>query len=205
MHDASGPKSEDRYGRDLAYRAASDHYWIASGSTSPSLAGVSNRRATRDSAGQPMNLTVFDLAIEHEHELKDFARVHGHPEGIPTGGTALAAYVAAIAADRPEASAEYEVQQLASSLRVALTLGDTDDAFGRISCPKCLCWGMFPCMAKGDWRVQCWNQRCTFDPDPLHDQDGTLPPAPGRPRLWTLQRIAAHYLSGLPSGCVRTA
>jgi hypothetical protein len=185
---------------------ASDHYWIASGSTSPGLGELGHRRATRSSASQPVNLTVYDLALDHEHTLEEFARAHGRPEDIPTGRTALAAYAAAIATDRPETAAEYEVQQLASSFRVALTLGDTDDAFGRITCPKCRCWGMVPSKAKGEWWVRCYNQRCAFDPDPVHDQDGTVPPTPpAQPRLWTLPRIAAHYLSGLPDRYAKTA
>jgi hypothetical protein len=196
MNDASGSQyGEARYGRDLAYTAASDAYWIASGSTSPGLGDMAHRRPTRATAGQPMNLTVYDLALDHERTLEEFARAHGRPEDIPTGRTAIAAYAAALTVERPETSADYETRQLASSLRVALTLGDSDDALGRIACPKCLCWMLAPERAKGQWWAMCWNQRCAYEPDPVHDREGTEPPAVGRPRLWSLDRIAAHHLA----------
>ncbi|WP_128378496.1 hypothetical protein [Streptomyces cavernae] len=196
MHDASGQKADaPPHGRDIAYRAAADRYWVASGSTSPDLGTLAHRRATRTSAGQPLNLTVYDLALDHDASLEDFARAHGRPEDIPAGRTALAAYAAAIAVRHPETAAEYETRQLASSLQVALTLGDSDDALGRISCPKCLCWSLVPSRGKGRWRAECCNLRCAHDPDPVHDQGDTEPPAAGRPRRWTLERIAAHHLA----------
>jgi hypothetical protein len=169
---------------------------MTNGSTAPHLGDMANRRATRTSPGQPMNLTVYDLALDHERTLEEFARAHGRPEHIPAGRTALAAYAAAIAINRPETADDYETRQLASSLRVALTLGDSDDALGRISCPKCLCWSLVPHSLRHDeWRAKCLNERCTHDPDPVHDQGDTRPPTVSRPRLWTLQRIAAHHLA----------
>jgi hypothetical protein len=195
MHEAAGPQALQPNGRDLAYRAASDRYWIASGSTSLDLGEMSHRRATRTSAGQPLNVTVYDLALDHDSTLEDFVRAHGRPEDIPTGRTALAAYAAALATERPEVAADYEVRQLASSLGVAFTLGDSDDALGGVACPKCLCWMLVPHRAQGRWWAECKNQRCAHDPDPLYDREGTVPPTPTVPRLWSLQRIAAHYLS----------
>jgi hypothetical protein len=179
---------------------------MASGSTAPDLADMAHRRATRVHPGQPLNLTVYDLALDHEHSLAEFAREHGHPEEIPSGRTALAAYAAAISIDHPETAAEYEARQLASSLTVALTLGDSDDALGSITCPKCLCWSLVPVNALGRWWARCWVQFCSHDPDPVHDREGTQSPVPGgRPRLWSLQRIAAHHLAELGEGYARSA
>lgn len=206
MNDASGShEAGARHSRDLAYTAASDSYWITSGSTSPDLGDMGHRRPTRVSAGQPMNLTVYDMALDHERTLEEFARAHGRPEEIPAGRTALAAYAAALTVERPETATEYEVQQLASSLGVALTLGDSDDALGRITCPKCLCWMLAPERAKGKWWARCWNQRCAHDPDPVHDREGTEPPAAGRPRLWSLHRIAVHHIGELADDYARSA
>lgn len=182
-------------GRNLAYRAASDSHWITTGSTAPDMGELAHRRPTRTSPGQPLNLTVYDLALDHDASLEDFARTHGRPGHVPTGRTALAAYAAAIATQQPEAAAEYEIRQLASSLKVALTLGDSDDALGGITCPKCLCWSLVPSRGKGGWRAECRNLRCAHDPDPVHDQGDTEPPTASRPRWWTIERIAAHHLA----------
>lgn len=112
QQDASSQRAgAQQSGRDLAYKAAADRYWIASGSTAADTADLAHRRATRTSGGQPLNLTVYDLALDHEQTLAEFARAHGRPEDIPSGRTALAAYAAAIAVERPETAAEYETRR----------------------------------------------------------------------------------------------
>jgi hypothetical protein len=167
----------------LAYEIAADSYWASAGATR--LAGalaLPERRATRTSAGTPYNLSVYDLVLEHERALEDFARRHGHEVDIPTGRTALADYAARLAERDDVARLDYGQLRLAHDLRAALSIGDADDLLGKLECPACLCWSLVGTRTPADdWAATCRIVRCAV--------------APGVPRVFTLAEVARHHIT----------
>jgi len=167
----------------LAYGIAADPHWATAGATR--IAGalaLPERRATRTNAGTPYNLSVYDLALEHDRALEDFARRHGHPLEIPAGRTALADYAANLADTNDAARIDYAQLRLIHDLRAALTIGDADDLMGKLACPGCLCWSLVGTRTpSGAWGATCRMLRCAT--------------APGEPRVFTLAQVALHHIN----------
>lgn len=167
----------------LAYAIAADDHWTTAGATR--LAGevaLPERRATRTSAGTPYNLSVYDLALDHDRALEDFARRHGFGEHIPAGRTALADHAARLAESSDAARVDYDELRLVHDLRAALTIGDADDLLGALTCPACLCWSLVGTRTpSGGWAAACRMLRCAT--------------APGTPRTFSLAEIARHHIA----------
>lgn len=190
----------------LPYDIAADSHWATAGTTA--LAGpheIPNRRATRTAAGEPLNLSVYDLALDADAALRAFAHRFGDHREIPEGRTALAVYAAGLAETDPRAERSYRIQRVAENLRAALTIGDADALLGQIKCPKCLCWSLVGVRnVRGAWQVTCQNRRCASDPaDGRPDDPDSHADEPactdGRqliPRSWSLHSIARHHLYG---------
>jgi hypothetical protein len=167
----------------LIYGIAADPHWSSAGATR--IAGaleLPERRATRTSAGTPYNLNVYDLALDLDRALEEFAHRHGVEVEIPTGRTAVAAYAARIAENDGAARVDYDQLRLIHDLRAALTIGDADDLLGKLACPACLCWSLVgvPNTATG-WATACRMLRCAVEPDV--------------PRVFTLAEVARHHIA----------
>lgn len=170
---------------DLAYKVAADPHWATARSTQAGALALPDRRATRTSASSPYNLSVYDLALEHDQTLEEFARRYsGHDVAIPTGRTALAALAADLAATSREARADYDELQLVGNLAAALEIGDAAELLGELTCPGCLCWASLVgtrTPARGH-ALACRVPRCSTEP--------------GIPRVWTLRQVARHHVRG---------
>lgn len=167
----------------LAYEIAADNHWATAGATSPAGAlALPERRATRTAAGTPYNLHVYDLVLDHDRALEDFARRHGHDIEIPAGRTALANYAATLAETDDAARVDYDELRLTHDLRAALTIGDADGLLGGITCPACLCWSLVGTRTlSGAWAATCRVVRCAT--------------APGVPRVFSLAEVARHHIN----------
>lgn len=166
----------------LAYAIAADDHWATAGATR--LAGalaLPERRATRTTASTPYNLSVYDLALEHDRALEDYAHRHGLDADIPTGRTALADYAARLAGTSDTARVDYNQLRLTHDLAAALTIGDADHLLGKLECPACLCWSLVGTRTPaGGWAATCRVLRCAT--------------APGEPRVFTLAAVARHNI-----------
>ncbi|MFI5814899.1 hypothetical protein ACIA7S_28570 [Streptomyces sp. NPDC051643] len=166
----------------LAYDIAADAHWSTAGATR--LAGavaLPERMATRASAGTPYNLSVYDLALDQDRALDDYAHRHGRDVDIPVGRTALADYAARLAESSTEARDDYDGMRLEHNLRAAMTIGDAVEALGKLACPKCLCWSLVETRTPaGDWAAACGMRLCAT--------------APGVLRVFTLAEIVRHHL-----------
>lgn len=167
----------------LAYDIAADPHWSTAGTTRVAGAlALPERRATRTHAGTPYNLSVYDLVLDHERALEDFARHYGHEVDIPKGRTAVADYAARLAERSDKARVDYDQLRLVHNLRAALTIGDADDLLGKLACPACLCWSLVGTRTpEGAWAATCRMLRC-----------GT---APGSPRVFSLGAVARHHIT----------
>ncbi|MEW2302053.1 hypothetical protein AB0958_19105 [Streptomyces sp. NPDC006655] len=165
----------------LAYEIASDPHWVTAGSTRQGgPLELPERRATRSSAGTPYNLTVYDLALELDSDLAEFAERHSVDVEIPTGRTAVADYAARLAERGGAARAEYEELCFLHDLRAALAIGDADDLLGKLVCPACKCWSLVGTRAPSGARaVACRVVRCA--------------PEPGTPRVHSLRAVVRHH------------
>ncbi|RPE39821.1 hypothetical protein EDD90_2839 [Streptomyces sp. Ag109_O5-1] len=164
----------------LAYQIAADAHWSTAGTTHQGGAlALPERRATRANAGTPYNLSVYDLVLDHEHALEDFARRYGREVEIPVGRTALADYAATLAENDDAARIDYDQLRLVHDLRAALTIGDADDLLGKLECPACLCWSLVGTRSpQGAWVAACRVLRCAI--------------TPGEPHVFTLWQVARH-------------
>jgi hypothetical protein len=167
----------------LIYGIAADPHWASAGATR--IAGalaLPERRATRTSAGTPYNLSVYDLALDLDRALEEFAHRHGVDTEIPAGRTAVAAYAASLAERDDATRVEYAELRLTHDLRAALTIGDADDLLGKLACPACLCWSLVgvPTPSAG-WAATCRMLRCAVEPDV--------------PRVFTLAEVARHHIA----------
>ena len=166
----------------LAYEIAADDHWATAGATRLSgPAALPERRATRTSAGTPYNLSVYDLALDQDRAIEEFAHRHGRALEIPAARTALAAYAARLAESSDAARIDYDQLRLVHDLRAALTIGDADELLGKLACPACLCWSLIGTRTpSGGWAATCRMLRCA--------------PAPGTPRVFSLAAIARHHI-----------
>ncbi|MDX3125331.1 hypothetical protein [Streptomyces scabiei] len=167
----------------LAYAIADDDHWSTAGATRVAGAlALPERRATRTNAGTPYNLSVYDLALDHDQALAEFAKRHGRDLAIPTGRTALADYAASLAESNEAARVDYEQLRLTHDLRAALTIGDAEGLLGKLECPGCLCWSLVGTRnLAGGWAATCRVQRCATEP--------------GQPRVFTLAAVVRHHLA----------
>lgn len=167
----------------LAYEIASDPHWVTAGSARQGgPLALPERRATRSSASTPLNLTVYDLALELDHDLAEFAQQHNDGAEIPTGRTAVAEYAARLAERTDAARVGYEELRLLHDLRAALTIGDADDLLGKLACPACNCWSLLGVRTpEGSWSATCRVLRCATEP--------------GVPRTHTLAAVVRHHLA----------
>jgi hypothetical protein len=167
----------------LAYEIAADSHWATAGATR--LAGaleLPERRATRTSAGTPYNLNVYDLALDLDRAVEEFAHRHAGGAEVPTGRTALADYAATLVENSNAARIDFDQLRLAHDLRAALTIGDADDILGKLTCPVCLCWSLVGTRTPaGAWAATCRMLRCA--------------PAPGTPRVFALAEVARHHIT----------
>jgi hypothetical protein len=167
----------------LAYEIAADPHWATAGATR--LAGaleLPGRRATRTNAGTPYNLSVYDLALELDRAIEEFAHRHGHGAEVPVGRTALADYAATLVEGSDAARLDYDQLRLAHDLRAALTIGDADDILGKLACPQCLCWSLIGTRTPAsDWAATCRMLRCATEP--------------GTPRVFALAEVARHHIT----------
>lgn len=167
----------------LAYEIASDPHWVTAGSTRHGgPQALPERRATRSTAGTPLNLSVYDLALELDQDLAEFAQRHGGDAEIPTGRTAVADYAARLAERSDAARVGYEELSLLHDLRAALTIGDADDLLGKLACPSCQCWSLVGTRTPtGAWAAACRVVRCAVEP--------------GQPRVHSLGAVVRHHLA----------
>jgi hypothetical protein len=167
----------------LAYAIAADPHWSTAGATQ--LAGalaLPERRATRTAAGTPYNLSVYDLALDLDRAIEEFAHRHGVDVEIPAGRTAVAAYAARLAERTDGARVDYAQLRLAHDLRAALTIGDADHSLGGMECPVCFSWSLVGTRTPNDeWAATCRIVRCAV--------------APGVPRVFTLAEVARHHIT----------
>lgn len=166
----------------LAYEIAADPHWSAAGSTrAAGDLALPERRATRTSAGTPMNLSVYDLALQQDRALEEFAHRHGREAEIPTGRTALADYAARLAEADNDARLDYAQMRLVNDLTAALTIGDADHLLGKMACPQCQCWSLVGTRTvSGGWGAACRVLRCAT--------------APGVPRVFSLSKVVRHHV-----------
>lgn len=167
----------------LAYEIAADSHWATDGATPLSGAPeLPERRATRSIAGTPYNLSVYDLALDLDRAVEEFAHRHGREAEIPVGRTALADYAASLVEGSKDARLDYEQLRLIHDLRAALTIGDADDILGQLTCPACLCWSLVGTRTPGGgWAATCRMLRCAT--------------APGTPRVFSLDEVARHHIA----------
>jgi hypothetical protein len=180
----SYPPSSAHQRTALAYEIAADPHWMTEGATR--LAGalaLPERRVTRTAAGTPYNLTVYDLALDLDRALAEFAERYGRDVEIPVGRTALATYAATIAQSSDEARLGYARLRFAYDLGAALTIGDADDILAKVTCPACRCWASLvgTRTPDGTWAVTCRVRRCAT--------------APGEPRVFTLAEVTQHHIN----------
>jgi hypothetical protein len=164
----------------LAYGIEADPHWASAGATRlAGAAALPERRATRTTAGTPYNLSVYDLALDLDRALAEFAHRHAVDVEIPTGRTALADYAARLAESGDAAHLDYHRLRLVHDLRAALTIGDADHLLGKMECPACRSWSLVGTRTPDrGWAATCRIVRCAT--------------APGEPRVFTLAEVARH-------------
>jgi hypothetical protein len=167
----------------LAYEIAADPHWVTAGSTRQGgPLALPERQATRSNAGTPLNLTVYDLALDLDHDLAEFAQRHGDSAEIPTGRTAVADYAARISERTDAARVGYEELRLLHDLRAALAIGDADSLLGKLACPACKCWSLVGVRTPaGSWGATCRVLRCATEP--------------GVPRVHSLAAVVRYHLT----------